>query len=139
MLGTATPPPKVIGAIDDPYAVIISRAAHTPEQTEFYSKDADTLQCGRVVRESGEIIKRHSHLPIERRLTRTSEVLIVEHGHAMLSIYDADDKLVETVSIMEGDIAVLFHGGRGILAKDRLVLIEVKQGPYFGGSEKRFF
>jgi hypothetical protein len=39
----------------------------------------------------------------------------------------------------EGDVVVLLGGGHGFRMIEDSVLIEVKQGPYFGTQEKELF
>ena len=92
----------------------------------------------RKKRKGGEI-KRHVHLPLERHLVGTSEVLIVKTGRAEIDIYDDDRVLVATRELRTGDIMLMVGGGHGFRMIEDTVFLEIKQGPYTGIDEKERF
>jgi hypothetical protein len=94
---------------------------------------------GYVVYSAGQQIPRHVHLPIERHLVGTAEVLMVERGWCEVDIYDDDRRVVATRELRTGDIMITVGGGHGFRVHEDLVLLEVKQGPYPGGAEKERF
>jgi mannose-6-phosphate isomerase-like protein (cupin superfamily) len=85
------------------------------------------------------VIKRHHHLPVERHLSVTSEVLIVRQGKAIADIYDDQKELVASREVQTGDMMVLLGGGHGFRVVEPTVFLEIKQGPYMGVKDKVLF
>jgi hypothetical protein len=117
----------------------IVRASAAPRQTEFLTPPDCNLQVGRVVYPGGTEIARHVHLPIERHVVGTVEVLIVERGRCAVDVYTDQRELVATRELAEGDMVIAVGGGHGFRVLEDLVLLEIKQGPYPGGAEKERF
>jgi hypothetical protein len=118
---------------------ILVRATPWPAQTEFYTPNDYNLQLGNIVYPGGSAIPRHSHRPVTRTVTGTSEVLVVQKGEMFIDLYDDDRNLVATRKMSTGDAVALISGGHGFRLLDDTVLLEVKQGPYSGVQEKDRF
>ena len=125
-------------AAGQPLAYII-RAAEAPSQTTFLTPPDFKQQVGFVVYPAGGVIARHAHLPIERRLSGTSEVIIVRSGRCELDVYDDGRALVATRELRTGDVMLMVGGGHGFRMLEDTILLEVKQGPYTGLQEKVLF
>lgn len=121
-----------------PLAFII-RGSVMPDKTTFLTPNEFKQQVGFVVYPKGGEIKRHVHLPLERHLVGTSEVLIVKRGHAEIDIYDDARQLVATRELRTGDIMLMVGGGHGFRMIEDTVFLEIKQGPYTGIDEKERF
>ena len=121
-----------------PLAFII-RASVAPDKTTFLTPDHFKQQVGFVVYPKGGTIQRHVHLPLERHLVGTSEVLVLRKGRAEIDIYDDDRTLVATRELRTGDIMLMVGGGHGFRMLEDTVFLEVKQGPYTGVDEKERF
>lgn len=121
-----------------PLAYII-RAELVPSATTFFTPPDFKQQVGFVVYPSGGEIARHSHVPVERQLVGTSEVIVVRSGRCELDIYDDDHTLVATRVLNCGDVMLMVGGGHGFRMLEDTVLLEVKQGPYAGHTEKALF
>jgi quercetin dioxygenase-like cupin family protein len=117
----------------------IARGGSTPGETRFLTPDDCTLQVGHVVYPAGGEIARHMHLPIERHLVGTTEVLVVQRGHCEVDVFDSDRNLAATRELRAGDILIAVAGGHGFRIIEDTVLLEIKQGPYPGGKEKERF
>ncbi|MHB8642690.1 MAG: cupin domain-containing protein [Gaiellaceae bacterium] len=111
-------------------------AAYVPPQTEFPTPDSFTLQAGYIVYPAGGAVRPHRHRPIARTVTKTGEALFVKAGRAFADCYADDGHHVSTQEINEGDFILLIGGGHGFRMQEDTILIEVKQGPYFGLDEK---
>lgn len=120
------------------YCYVI-RHQEPPEATTFFTPDDANQQVGYVVHPKGAAVRRHYHLPIERTIVGTSEVLIVREGRCRLDVYDDDLEHVDSLEMGPGDVMVMVGGGHGFEMLEDTVLIEVKQGPYMGVNEKRYF
>ena len=121
-----------------PLAYII-RAALVPERTTFLTPPEFKQQVGYVVYPAGGEIARHVHLPLQRQLVGTSEVLIVKQGRCEIDVYNDARELVATRELSTGDVMLMVGGGHGFRMLEPTVLLEVKQGPYTGLEEKERF
>lgn len=123
----------------DKVLCILVRALPAPTQTEFYTPNDYNLQMGNIVYPAGGAIPRHSHRPVTRTVTGTSEVLVVQKGRMLIDLYDDAKSLVATREMSVGDAVALVSGGHGFRLLEDTVLLEVKQGPYSGIQEKDRF
>lgn len=117
----------------------IIRAGPPPAQTTFHTPPELSLQVGFVVTAAGGAIQPHVHLPVERRLVGSAEVLLVQRGQCEVDVYSDDKQLVATRQLAAGDIMIMVAGGHGFRMLEDTVLLEVKQGPYPGVAEKERF
>jgi hypothetical protein len=118
----------------------IVHAAILPAQTTFLTPPECPMQVGHVVYPAGGEIPRHAHLPVDRHLVGTTEVLVVQQGRCTVDVYSEERRLVATRELRQGDILISVGGGHGFRVLEDLVLLEVKQGPYPGvAAEKEHF
>ena len=129
---------EIINWNDQPLTYII-RADSAPDKTTFLTPPEFKQQVGFVVYSAGGEVKRHLHLPLERHLIGTSEVLIVRQGQCLMDIYNDDRELVATRELRTGDVMLMVGGGHGFRMLEDTVFLEVKQGPYTGVEEKERF
>lgn len=123
---------------DVPLAYII-RGDLDPKETIFMTPPDFKQQVGFIVYAAGTEIPRHIHIPVERTLNGTSEVLIVKSGKCEVDIYNDRRDLVAVTKLQAGDILILVAGGHGFRMLEDTVLLEVKQGPYTGLQERERF
>jgi cupin fold WbuC family metalloprotein len=117
----------------------VVRHQTAPDTTTFFTPDDANQQVGYVVHQAGATVRRHYHLPVERHIVGTSEVLLVREGRCRMDVYDDDQELIESLELGPGDVMVMVGGGHGFEMLEDTVLIEIKQGPYFGVQEKTYF
>ncbi len=117
----------------------VIRARLSPTETTFITPPELKQQVGFVVYPEGGEIQRHKHVPLERSLVGTSEVLIVRSGRCEIDIYDNDERLVATRELRPGDVMLMVDGGHGFRMLEDTVFLEIKQGPYTGLDEKEHF
>ena len=108
----------------------------TPEKTVFPTPDELEFQVGFVVYKAGGVVKPHCHAPLTRTINRTCEVIIVKQGRCEVDLYNNDRQLVVSRKLKKGDVLILVDGGHGFRMLEDTILLEIKQGPYFGLSEK---
>ncbi len=118
---------------------IIIPTHYNPSKTEFITPLDYKQQLGFILYRAGESITPHIHIPMNRSLVGTSEVLFIKSGKAEVDLYTKDKKLVATRTLNQGDIILLVSGGHGFRILDDTVIVEVKQGPYIGVEEKERF
>src|SRR3954451_10805527 len=129
---------ETIGRDGHAYCYVI-RQRSAPAQTTFVTPDDAVQQVGFVVHPAGAEVKRHYHLPLERSIVGTPEVLVVRQGRCEMDVYDDQQEFVCTRELESGDIMVMVGGGHGFRMVEDTVLLEVKQGPYYGPDEKAYF
>jgi len=129
---------ETIEAEGRPLAMIVS-GTFSPPATQFLTPDSYNQQIGFIVYPPGGVIKRHHHLPVERHLSMTSEVLVVRSGRAEVDLFDERQRLVASRELNAGDIIVLLSGGHGFRILEPTVFLEIKQGPYMGVKDKVLF
>lgn len=132
------------GGIEQIYAgdaviAIIVRLDTAMAETTFVTEPEASLQLGLIVYPQGGEVPRHTHRPLDRRLTGTAEVLFVRSGRCEVDLYDDDRRFVAARKLATGDVIVLLSGGHGFRMLEDTVLAEVKQGPYPGVDEKERF
>lgn len=116
----------------------VIRGAMTPEKTVFPTPPELELQVGFVVYEAGGVIAPHRHVPITRNIERTCEVIVVRKGRCEVDIYNDNRQVVATRELSTGDLLITVSGGHGFRMVEDTILLEVKQGPYFGLDEKEY-
>jgi hypothetical protein len=117
----------------------IIRAGSSPDRTTFLTPPESNLQVGYIVYAAGQQIPRHVHLPTERHLQGTSEVLVVQEGCCEVDIYSGTREFVASRRLEPHDVLVILGGGHGFRLLEHTVLLEVKQGPYCIGKDKERF
>lgn len=116
---------------------VVIKAAYEPQGTQFLTQDDAEQQVGFIVYPKGGRIPAHTHLPMARQLSTTAETLVVRRGKVEASLYNDERELVATRTLEVGDVLVLVSGGHGFRMREDTVLLEIKQGPYYGLEEKQ--
>jgi len=124
---------------NDQRLAYIIRGEFTPEKTTFLTPSELNLQLGFVVYPAAGTITPHVHLPVERKIVGTAEVLIVKKGRCEVDFYNDERQLVSTRELREGDVILTVGGGHGFRMLEDTVLLEIKQGPYVAGADKERF
>ena len=119
-------------------ALIVRREFSTDGIT-FFTDDSDTQQLGYMNRAKGYVIPPHVHIPVERTVGYTKEVLLVRSGSVRVDFYDDDRVYLLSVELFEGDVVLLSSGGHGFEMLEDCEMIEVKQGPYARDADKERF
>ena len=133
--GIKSPVPEIICWNDQPLVYII-RPNPLPERTTFITPPEFKQQ---VVYPAGGEIARHLHLPLERHLVGTCEVLVLLKGRCLMDVYTDGKELVATKELSQGDVMLMVGGGHGFRIQEDTVFLEVKQGPYLECTEKEHF
>src|SRR5215469_6078626 len=118
---------------------IILRARYEQEGISFFTPSHYSQQLGYMRRPTGYRIAPHVHLPVPRAVTLTSEVLLVRSGRMRVDFYDGERAYVESRVLSAGDVVLLASGGHGFEMLEPTELIEIKQGPYAGDTDKERF
>jgi hypothetical protein len=103
---------------------------------EFFTPPDFGQQLALMRRPAGEEIEPHTHLPVNRELVGTQEVLIMREGRMRVDFYDIDRSYVASTELNPGDVALMNVGGHGFEILEDCLFIEVKQGPFVEGEDK---
>lgn len=114
------------------YAIVV-RSGEIRDGLNFYTPDSAFIQLGTWKYQKGKILSPHAHRVCERVSTITQEFVFVKRGAVRMDIYDAADKLFQSVTLNQGDFALIYQGGHGYeILEDGTEVVEVKNGPYPG-------
>lgn len=105
----------------------------------FFTSNDLSQQLAYMHHPSGKIIDPHVHNPVSREVRYTQEVLFIKKGKLRVDFYDDDKNYLESRILNEGDVILLATGGHGFEVLEEVEMIEVKQGPYRGDSDKTRF
>jgi hypothetical protein len=118
---------------------IILRTAFQSEGIEFFTPGDFSQQLGYINRPRGYVISPHVHNPVPRQVSYTKEVLFIRSGCVRVDFYDDLQSYFESRILNTGDVILLAFGGHGFEMLEASEIIEVKQGPYAGESDKTRF
>jgi mannose-6-phosphate isomerase-like protein (cupin superfamily) len=118
---------------------IILRANYKSEGIEFFTPNNFSQQLGYMNRPKGHQIKPHLHNNIIRTVEYTNEVLFIKSGKVKVNFYDENKVFLKSETLEKGDFILLAKGGHGFEMLETSEMIEIKQGPYAGDSDKTRF
>jgi len=103
---------------------------------EFLTPDEASMQVGVMCHPQGHKILPHLHVPSERSIKDTQEVIFIRKGKARVDFYDDDKIYLKSRTIDAGDVILLISGGHGFTVLEDIEMIEAKTGPFMGESDK---
>jgi mannose-6-phosphate isomerase-like protein (cupin superfamily) len=129
---------ETLKAGDQLLAVIVSGKFREPG-IHFFTPNDLSQQLAYMRHPQGKVIDPHVHNPVSRNVHFTQEVLLIKRGKLRVDFYDDSQKYLESRVLEEGDVILLATGGHGFEVLEEVEMIEVKQGPYAGDSDKTRF
>ncbi len=124
---------------DSKLLALIIRSEFSKDGIEFFTPEHFSQQLGYMKRPRGYVVKPHLHLPVIREIYFTKEVLFIKSGKVRIDFYDQNTTYLESKILKRGDVILLAFGGHSIEVLEEAEIIEVKQGPYAGESDKKWF
>lgn len=118
---------------------VVLRTNHHADGIEFFTPNDFSQQLGYMNRPQGYVIPPHVHNPVPREVQFTKEVLFIKSGRVRVDFYDDEQNYLESRILEQGDVILLAFGGHGFEMLEPTEMIEVKQGPYAGESDKARF
>ena len=125
--------------IDDKIIAIIISDKFDKNGIHFFTPNDFSQQLAYMHHPEGKLIAPHIHNPVIREVHYTNEVLFIKKGKLRVDFYNDDKNYLESRILTAGDIILLVKGGHGFEVLDETEMIEVKQGPYMGESDKTRF
>ena len=118
---------------------IIVRNKFSKEGVTFFTPNDFSQQLAFMCHGKGKTIPPHVHNPVSRNIHFTKEILFIKKGKLRVDFYNENKNYLESRVLLPGDVILLAEGGHGFEALEGLEMIEVKQGPYAGDSDKTRF
>jgi mannose-6-phosphate isomerase-like protein (cupin superfamily) len=118
---------------------IIVRASFNDPGIRFFTANDLSQQLAFMRHPTGKHIAPHVHNPVPREVTYTQEVLFIRRGRLRVDFYTPDRIYLDSRELTGGDVILLAAGGHGMEVLEEIEMIEVKQGPYAGDSDKTRF
>ena len=119
-------------------AVIVRNDFREPGIT-FFTQDELSQQMGFMRHPAGKVIEPHVHNHISRSVNYTQEALFIRRGKIRVDFYSDAQGYLFSYVLTAGDVILLISGGHGFEVLEEVEMIEVKQGPYAGDSDKTRF
>lgn len=124
---------------NDSLLAIVLRADYSSPGIQFFTPGEFSQQLAYMRHPPGKAIDPHYHNPAPREVTLTQEVLFVRSGRVRVDLFDDEQVFVKSLELAAGDVILLASGGHGFEMLEETEMIEVKQGPYLGDSDKTRF
>jgi mannose-6-phosphate isomerase-like protein (cupin superfamily) len=119
-------------------AIIVSHRFDT-EGISFFTSNELSQQLAYMRHPTGKVIQPHVHNPVRREVHYTQEVLFIKRGKLRVDFYSEACAYLTSRVLEAGDVILLATGGHGFEVLEEIEMIEVKQGPYAGDSDKTRF
>lgn len=119
-------------------AIVVSHKFSAPG-IRFFTPDDFSQQLAYMNHPAGKIIDPHVHNSVLREVNYTQEVLFIRKGRLRVDFYADNRTYLESRILEAGDAILLASGGHGFEVLEELEMIEAKQGPYSGDSDKTRF
>lgn len=118
---------------------ILLRSSYSKPGISFFTPNELSQQLAYMRHPAGHIIEPHVHNPVAREVHYTQEVLFLRRGRMRVDFYDNQQNYLYSRIMEAGDVILLATGGHGFEILEEIEMIEVKQGPYAGESDKTRF
>ncbi len=119
-------------------AIIIPDKFNEPG-IHFFTPNDLSQQLAYMHHPAGKKIDPHVHNPVAREVQYTQEVLFIKRGKIRVDFYDNNQVYLSSRVLQGGDVILLATGGHGFEMLEETEMIEVKQGPYAGDTDKTRF
>jgi mannose-6-phosphate isomerase-like protein (cupin superfamily) len=125
--------------IDGELCAIILPASYDQLGIHFFTPNALSQQLASMSYSAGKIIPAHTHNPVRREVFYTQEALFIRKGRVRVDFFSKRQEYRTSRVLGSGDVILLISGGHGFEVLEELNMVEVKQGPYAGDSDKTRF
>jgi hypothetical protein len=105
----------------------------------FFTPNELSQQLAYMRHPAGKVIRPHVHNSVPREVQYSQEVLILKKGKLRVDFYSEQHIYLESRVLEAGDVILLIRGGHGFEILEEVEMIEVKQGPYVGETDKTHF
>ena len=112
---------------------------NSDEGVLFPTDDSAEMQCGFGTIKDTTKKPPHIHKVLKRETVNTSEFFFIYKGSVAVSFFDENENLIGSQEVKAGMGFIQFIGGHGFVFEPNTKYIEVKQGPYLGNLNDKYF
>lgn len=126
----------VIDDEDNRIALVVRGDYKPVSRIDFFTPQSFGQQLALMEHPSGHQIDAHTHLPVNRDLVGTQEVIVMRSGRLRVDLYKENRTYIRSVILQDQDVILLCGGGHGFEILEDAKFIEIKQGPYSPEGDK---
>ena len=124
-------------AVDNVHYCTVVKPNSSSEGLNFVTSDDKSMQVGVWNYKEGEELEPHYHNNFERSADITSESVYVTKGKVLVKVYTKDKDLILEETLISGEMIIQFYGIHEYIMLEDSIVIETKNGPYFGPEKDR--
>jgi hypothetical protein len=125
--------------IDGHLCAIILPADFDEPGIQFFTSNDLSQQLASMSYSAGKVIPAHTHNLVRREVSYSQEALFIRKGKVRVDFYTQRQEYRKSRVLSAGAVILLIAGGHGFEVLEDLNMVEVKQGPYFGDTDKTRF
>ena len=125
--------------IDGQLCAIVLPADFDEPGIHFFTSNDLSQQLASMSYSAGKVIPAHTHNLVHREVSYSQEALFIRKGKVRVDFYTQRQEYRKSRVLSVGDVILLIAGGHGFEALEDLNMVEVKQGPYSGDTDKTRF
>lgn len=122
----------------EPIALLI-RADYDAEGIHFFTPGSFSQQVAYMRHPKDKVVEPHVHNLVARQVLYTQEVLLVRRGKVEVNLFSSGREFLTSRILQDGDLILLCGGGHSLKMLEETSMIEIKQGPYAGDTDKTRF
>lgn len=103
----------------------------------FATEDEHFIQVGVWNYDKNLILQAHYHNEYSRVASRTSESIYIVEGKIKCSIFTKNGNFIDSYILQKNDVAIQFYGVHEYEILEKSLVIETKNGPYYGPKKDR--
>ena len=123
--------------VDSIHYCTVVKPNSSSEGLNFITSDDKSIQVGVWNYKKGKELEPHYHNNFERSADITSESVYVSKGKILVKVYTKDKELILEEKLNSGEMIIQFYGIHEYKILDDAIVIETKNGPYFGPDKDR--
>ena len=122
---------------DDIHIASIVTPTLSSEGLSFLTDDENFIQVGIWNYKKGRRLETHFHNTFSREAMKTNESVYVVEGKIKCNLYFENGDFISSHIINKGEMIIQFNGAHEYFIVEDSVVIENKNGPYFGPEKDR--
>ena len=122
---------------DDIHIASIVTPTLSSEGLSFLTDDENFIQVGIWNYKKGRRLETHFHNTFSREAMKTNESVYVVEGKIKCNLYFENGDFISSHIINKGEMIIQFNGAHEYFIEEDSIVIENKNGPYFGPEKDR--
>ena len=118
---------------------MILPACYDKPGIQFFTRGELSQQLASMSYPTCKTFSTHMHNPVRREVFYTQEALFIRKGRVRVDFFSNRQEYRTSRVLGPGDVILLISGGHGFEVLKELNMVEVKQGPYAGDTDKTRF